>query len=146
MGMIEDLYIKVRSKINEFGKTTGKYVDISKLKIKIAECEDDINKKLQKIGRIVFEKVQNNEEIEEIDILDIVNEIKKLEKLVSDYDTKINKLKGKCVCRVCKSINSYDSQFCSSCGSSLVDNSFEKNENGDCDNNETNNSNFEDKN
>lgn len=119
MGMMEDLYIKVRDKVNELGKTTGKYVDISKLKIKIAECENDINIKLQKIGKMVFEQTQNGDAFEASDVTDIINEIKDLKKSKSDYEMKINKLKGKCVCNSCKSLNGYDAQYCSSCGNDL---------------------------
>ena len=119
MGMMEDLYIKIRDKVNELGKTTGKYVDISKLKIKVAECENDINIKLQKIGNTVFEQTQNGDVFDVSDVTDMINEIKDLKKAKSDYEMKINKLKGKCVCGVCKSLNGYDAQYCSSCGNDL---------------------------
>lgn len=119
MGMMEDLYIKIRDKVNELGKTTGKYVDISKLKIKVAECENDISIKKQKIGNIVFERIQSGDSFDVSDVIDIVGEIKDLMKSKVEYETKINKLKGKCVCGVCKSLNNYDAQYCSSCGNDL---------------------------
>lgn len=119
MGMVEDLYIKVRDKLNELGKTTGKYVDISKLKIKVAECKNDIDIKKQKIGGIVFEKAQNGDSFDISDVSDIIGEIKDLMKAKVEYETKINKLKGKCVCNNCKSLNNHDAQYCSSCGNDL---------------------------
>ena len=47
MGILEDLYIKARSRLYGIGKTAGRYLDISKLKIKVAECEKDIEIKFQ---------------------------------------------------------------------------------------------------
>ena len=119
MGIFEDLYIKARSKLYGLSKKAGKYLDISKLKIKIAECEKDIEIKHQKIGEIVYNKIINDEIFDKIDVLELVNDINNLKEDMHDYTEKINSLKGKCICKFCNSLNNEGSQFCSTCGNSL---------------------------
>ena len=144
MGVFEDLYIKARSKIYKFSKKAGKYLDISKLKIKLAECENDINIKYQKIGEIIYNKIENSESLDKCDIIEFVNDINDLKKEQEDYKNKINSLKGKCICKFCNSLNGSDAQFCSSCGNNLIykeniESDFNKtdsNNNNECDSND----------
>lgn len=145
MGIFEDWYIKARSNIYKLGSKAGKYLDISKLKIKRAECENDIGIKFQKIGEIFYNKIENDEFLDKADVLEFVEDINSLKKEKKEYDAKINSLKGKRVCKFCNSLNSASAQFCSSCGNSLSfnessfddDSSYEK-ETSDIDVNEKN--------
>ena len=119
MGIFEDLYIKARSRLYGIGKIAGKYLDISKLKIKVAECEKDVEVKYQKIGEIVYNKVENDEVFDKVDVLELVNDINNLKEDMREYMEKINSLKGKRACKFCNSLNNAGSQFCSTCGNCL---------------------------
>lgn len=132
MGIFEDWYIKARSNIYKLGSKAGKYLDISKLKIKRAECENDIGIKFQRIGEIFYNKIENDEFLDKADVLEFVKDINALKKEKKEYDAKINSLKGKRVCKFCNSLNSAGAQFCSSCGNSLTYN--ENMETTNCDN------------
>ena len=120
MGVFEDWYIKARSNIYKLGSKAGKYLDISKLKIKSAECENDIGIKLQKIGEIFYNKIENEEPLDKSDVLEFVKDINALKREKKEYDEKVNSLKGKRACRFCSFLNSAGAQYCSSCGNCLT--------------------------
>lgn len=51
MGLLEDVAVNAKSAVTVVGKTAGKLVDISKLRISAAQLNSEISKRYESLGR-----------------------------------------------------------------------------------------------
>ncbi|MCL2311486.1 MAG: hypothetical protein FWC41_03190 [Firmicutes bacterium] len=119
MEIFEKFYIKCKSAVSKLGKKTGDLVDVSKLKIKIVEHKDKIDKKLCMMGKMVYSSKTENKTIDEHLLEILVNDIQNLYKEICSYECKIDKIQNKVVCCSCDFRNDSSSVYCSKCGSEL---------------------------
>ena len=54
MGLLEDVVINAKSAVTVVSEKAGKIVDISKLRINAAELNNEINKRYESLGRVVY--------------------------------------------------------------------------------------------
>ena len=69
MGLLEDVVVNAKSAVNVMGKTAGKIVDISKLRISAAELNGEISKRYESLGRMVYDAQKTDN-----DATDLVHE------------------------------------------------------------------------
>ncbi len=56
MGLFEDVVVNARSAANVVGKKAGQLVDISKLRLSAADVEREISRRLEALGRVVYDE------------------------------------------------------------------------------------------
>lgn len=116
MGIFEDLYIKMRDGIYKVGDKAGKLLNISRIKIEMAEKNNSIFEKYKLIGKYVYDMYDNNEKFEFEDIMDWLEEIKNLKLSMKECERKLNRAQDKIFCSHCNYNNESDAIFCGKCG------------------------------
>lgn len=118
MSLLEDVVINTKSAINTFSKKAGELVDISKLKINAAEVQNEISKKFELIGKVVYdsdhESLDNNPQIETLK-----NQLDYLFLKLNDIHEQIAAMKKKCKCKECGALNELNSNYCCKCGTKI---------------------------
>ena len=120
MGIFEDVLLNARSAVDAVGKTAGKVIDISKLKLAAADLKSEITRKYQILGRVAYEEgisgkdyTKNKTELIE-KITELKNQLNSVNDLLADAS---NKKK----CASCGAYNSKNAQFCNKCGERLAE-------------------------
>lgn len=120
MGIFEDVMSNAKSAAANVGKKAGRLVDISKLRMNAAELNNEINKRYEALGRVVYNAAK-----EEQDVKGLIDEcaisIDSLYLRLDEVNEKINRLQNKTVCPVCSAENPESSMYCSHCGNKLRD-------------------------
>lgn len=125
---VKDLLGKLGKGVKFVKVKTKGIADSIKLKSEIKETEEEIRKKLQRIGEIVFNLTAKEQiKIEEIDriILEIegcYKKIRSIEKELEEIElATVREAKGPdaILCPTCKAINKIGDNFCISCGKSF---------------------------
>ena len=142
MGFLEDCYLNVKSGISKATEKTKKVLNISKLKIEMAERRNCINDKYKLIGKYVYDMYKGGEKFEIEDIADWLEEIDALSSSIEECEERLHRAQDKICCHYCKSKNESGSKFCSNCGKKI---SFAKRGNkSSCENCENEEKNEED--
>ena len=55
MGIFDDVVVNAKSAAQTVGKMAGQFVDMSKLRINMAELNGEITKRYQGLGRFIYE-------------------------------------------------------------------------------------------
>lgn len=115
-----DFFNKLSKKTNEVYKgAKEKTVKISeeiKLKNKISEMKDKIKKEYLEIGKEVYSKVSNGEDVSKEDIAPRCDEISRLNDEIKKIETSILALKNIKKCVNCGENLEANDEFCSKCG------------------------------
>lgn len=119
MGFIDDVVVNAKSAAEKVGKTAGKIVDVSKLKIGIAETKANINENFEALGKHVYENAralfasdaEAAAKMVEIDTLKA-----SLDALSQDLMDKQSKI----ACPSCSKLSPVGVAFCSECGTKLA--------------------------
>jgi ribosomal protein L40E len=88
-----------------------------KLKGKISENKEKINKEYQEIGKIVYEKMKSGEDASKEDITPKCEEIERLKEEIEKAEVEILALKDIKKCADCGAELALTAEFCSKCGS-----------------------------
>lgn len=118
MGVLEDVVINAKSAAETVGKEAGRLVDISRLRFSAAEIQKEISKKLENLGRIVYDSRKSGSAVD-ISFDEQTAAIDLLYQKLDEVNEKINVLRRKTVCPKCGFDNAEDSVFCSRCGTKL---------------------------
>ena len=122
MGIFEDVMSNAKSAAATVGKKAGRLVDISKLRMNANELNNEINKRYEALGRVVYNAAKEEQDIKGL-IDECVISIDALYLRLDEVNEKINHLQNKTVCPICSAENPESSMFCSQCGSRLRDES-----------------------
>lgn len=124
MGFIDDVVVNAKSAAEMVGKTAGKIVDVSKLKVNLTEVNADIRKKYEALGEYVAENAQalfftNAEVTGKVAEIDHLKEqAEAIKKELMDKQNKIS-------CPKCGKLSPIGVAFCSECGTKLSDDKVE---------------------
>lgn len=120
MGVFEDLYIKMRDEMCKIGDKTGKILNISKIKIEMAEKKNSIFEKYRLIGKYVYDMYDNGENFEFEDIADWLEEVKNLKLSMKDCEKRLHRAQDKLFCPYCNCKNESGAIFCNHCGKKIL--------------------------
>ena len=96
---------------------TGEIAKEAKLKMKMNDNKSKINNLYEEIGKIVYQKYLNNEEVKiNEDLNTYLNQIDELSKEIETYQEDILKIKNKRLCENCYSEINLDAKYCPHCG------------------------------
>ena len=118
MSTFDDFLDRAKSFADTAGRKTSDFIDVTKLRFKIAEVEKDIVKIYEEIGRAVYESKKSGRDIDgrladDFAALDESYEYRAfLKKQVDEFKDVLR-------CDVCGAANSEDSVFCKQCGKQL---------------------------
>lgn len=104
---------------NNVAKKSSDLVEVSKLSVSVASEEDKIKNFYNEIGKLIYEKFENEEDFKENldeDILDKCNEIRSIKDSIVTLKEKMKELKNIKVCPNCKTEMKLETQFCPKCG------------------------------
>ncbi len=120
MGFIDDVVVNAKSAAEMVGKTAGKIVDVSKLKINLAEINAEIKESYEALGKYVYENSRTlfSEDTEAVAKINAIDDfIAQAEAIKKDLMDKQNKLS----CPKCGKLSGVGVSFCSECGTKLVE-------------------------
>ena len=118
MGLFEDVVVNAKSAVSVVGKKAGQIVDISKLRFNAAEINNEISKRFESLGRVVYdgEKTENN--ASEL-VAECVKAIDELYDQLDAINEQIAVLKNRLKCKSCGFENAQDAVLCNKCGTKL---------------------------
>lgn len=98
-------------------KKTGEIAKEAKIKMKMNENKSKINDLYEEIGKIVYQKYINKEEIKiEEDLNTYCNQIDELSKEIEKCQEEVLSLKNKRICENCYAEIELSSKYCPHCG------------------------------
>lgn len=101
---------------NTVADKSGKVIEDAKLKLSIAEKEEEINEIYSQMGKAVYDSYKNGEDVGKA----FTKESKAIDKKMSEIDEMNKKIlfnKSLRVCAECSQIISIDNTYCPNCGS-----------------------------
>ena len=118
MGLLEDVVVNAKEAVNAVGKKAGQMVDISKLRLNAADLNNEISKRFEALGRVIYDSKKT-----ENDSADLVNEcITAIDELYEQLDAvndQISALRSRVICKKCGAENPAEACYCNMCGSKL---------------------------
>ena len=118
MGLLEDVVINAKSAVNVVGKKAGKIVDISKLRISAAELNNEINKRYESLGRVVYDAAKTENSAEEL-TAECVAAIDDLYEQLDAVNEQISAIRNRTICASCGEENPQGASYCCKCGTKL---------------------------
>ncbi|MBR5485232.1 MAG: zinc ribbon domain-containing protein [Oscillospiraceae bacterium] len=118
MGSFDRLFNKAVDVANTAGKKTGEVIEASKIRVRAANLENDIQKLMAKLGNIVYEGKKNGTENDDL-VERYVNEIDELRKQLSELNAQIDDIHQVRKCTNCGASNGEENIFCQRCGAKL---------------------------
>ena len=118
MGLFEDVVVNAKSAVNVVGKKAGQIVDISKLRIKAADLNNEISKRFETLGRVTYDAKKTDNDSAEL-VAECVTAIDELYEQLDAVNAQLAALKSKTVCKVCGEQNPQSAAYCSKCGNKL---------------------------
>ena len=118
MGIFDDVVVNAKSAAQTVGKMAGQFVDMSKLRINMAELNGEITKRYQGLGRFIYEAKKAGS-ADEAELADQIAGIDDLYAQLSAVSAQYASMQDKVTCPACGKKMPTDSMFCSHCGAKL---------------------------
>ena len=118
MGLLEDVVVNAKSAVNVVGKTAGKIVDISKLRISAGELNSEISKRYESLGRMVYDAQKTDNDATDL-IKECVSAIDDLYEQLDAVNEQISAMRNRTICKGCGAENPQSANYCSKCGKKL---------------------------
>lgn len=122
MGIFEDVMFNAKSAATTVGKKAGRLVDISKLRLNATELNNEISKRYEALGRVVYDAVKQEQDVSGL-VDECIVSIDALYQRLDEVNEKINALQNKLACQICGTQNAESALFCSHCGAKLKNDS-----------------------
>ena len=120
MSFANDFVEKMKSAGKAAKTKTAEVTEVTKLKYKIGDINNQIRSSYEEIGKIVFAKYKEGKFLDS-DVADNCGAIIKLEDELNELMAKVNSAKGGKTCPKCGTFVSKDSKFCQVCGTKIPD-------------------------
>ena len=118
MGIIEDVLLNARTAVDTVGKKAGQVIDISKLKLAVADIKSDISRKYQILGRVVYEESVTGKDYSK-NKEELIERIKELKEQLESVTEMIANSSQKVKCEVCGKKKKKNAIFCNKCGEKI---------------------------
>lgn len=118
MGVFEDAVIKAKGAADFAGKKTSEFVELSKLRISMAETEKKIDSEYLELGKMVYKAAKEHTDCTEY-VQEKATAIDLLFSKCEELEDKINSLRKVKKCPECSFENLADAVFCMKCGTKL---------------------------
>lgn len=130
MGILDDVVVNAKSAAETVGRTAEKLMDVSKLKIAIAEVNAEITKRYQALGEYVYD---NNADVlsSDAEATGLVSEIGELKVQAESMNRELLGKQNKKACCKCGTLCAVAASFCSVCGAKLAQEEKKEAENKD---------------
>ena len=120
MAFFDGLGKKFTETVDVVGKKTSDMVEIQKLRSQISSLEKNIDKNYVELGKLMFEKYQNGEDLSD-EAKAYCEEITGSAVLIEEYKAEIADIKGLRICPGCGEAAANDVVFCPKCGAKVED-------------------------
>ncbi|HIU32022.1 MAG TPA: zinc-ribbon domain-containing protein [Candidatus Caccousia avistercoris] len=118
MGLLEDVAVNAKSAVTVVGKTAGKLVDISKLRISAAQLNSEISKRYESLGRMVYDAQKTGNDAADL-VKECVGAIDDLYEQLDAVNEQISAIRNRTICKNCGEENPQTAIYCSKCGKKL---------------------------
>jgi hypothetical protein len=118
LGIFEDVIVSVKTAADVAYKKTGEVIDVSKIRLNIAEISKEICNNYEILGKLCYEN-QKSGEIAGEEAEKIISKIDSLLLDLKDKEAKLSQMRNKVKCQNCGNDNEPNYTFCSKCGTKL---------------------------
>lgn len=118
MATFEDAVSYVKGAAETASRKTGEWVELAKIKLKIADLRREIATANEGLGRLVYDSRQSGAEVEDM-IEACVAHIRDLHEQTEDLESKIMDAKNVVRCGQCGALNEMTAAYCNQCGTKL---------------------------
>ena len=119
MATFEEILNKAREGAEKVGQKTSDFVEVTRMKMNIAEIEKEIAATFEGLGRLVYDAEKSGQDVD-----DMVHAcIENVDELQADVDALRDQLyafKHLQKCPSCGAVNDEDATFCNKCGKPLA--------------------------
>ena len=125
MGLFEDVVVNAKEAVNAVGKKAGQMVDISKLRLSAADLNNEISKRFEALGRVIYDaKKTGNDSADLAD--ECITTIDDLYEQLDAVNAQLAATRSQIVCRKCGEENPANAVYCCKCGQRLRDDTPEE--------------------
>jgi ribosomal protein L40E len=97
---------------------TGEVVEVSKMKLQIAQQRAELSKAYEKLGAMVYDMMKSDsQDSSAIDVC--IDEIDFIFSKIAEAESKVNELRKVSICEACGAEVALDACFCSKCGAKI---------------------------
>ena len=118
MSAVNNFIFKAKQVVSVATQKTGDAVEISKLRLQVAQTNSMIQSTYERVGTLVYDKEKNGSDNSQM-ISECVFEIDSLLVKLGELNEKISALKTGEKCSYCQTMNPAGTIYCSSCGTNL---------------------------
>lgn len=119
MGLFEDVMVNAKAAVSVVGQKAGQIVDVSKLRINAADINNEISKRFEALGRVVYDSAKSEDSSGDL-VKECIAVIDGLYEQLDAINDQIAVLKNRVKCKNCGFENAQEAVFCSRCGAKLV--------------------------
>ncbi len=119
MGTFENLLNKAKYGAKTVGNKTGDFVEVTKLKMTLADLEKEIAENFEGLGRLTYDGQKSGDDVSE-EVSACIENIDRLEEAAEAVREQIYAYKNLVRCVACGEVVENTAAFCSKCGSPLT--------------------------
>lgn len=119
MGIFDDVVTNAKSAAEAVGKKAGQLVDASKLRISLAELGGEIGKRYEALGQYVYDACRDSL-ANDAEATGMMAELDELKAQHAAVTKELSEKQNKVICPSCGKQSPVGAQYCSFCGTKLV--------------------------
>ena len=120
MGVLDDFIVNAKTAVDTVGKKAGQIADISKLRVSVADLNNDISKKFESLGKTVYEAKKTGQDQTE-SVSEAAEEIDDLYDQLAAVNQQLAAVRERTICKSCGTENPQGAVYCVKCGHKLSD-------------------------
>ncbi|MDD3692427.1 MAG: zinc ribbon domain-containing protein [Oscillospiraceae bacterium] len=114
----EDVVSKAKSVAETAGKKTSDFIEVTKLRLDVAELEREMTAIFEGLGRMVYDAKKSGEDASSL-VDDCVERLDECQSQIDDLRRKIDEYRYAVRCKMCGLPNPNDAVYCKKCGAKI---------------------------